>query len=62
MALGDLAGDRTVNIVVGSMVHPGTMGGLIWVMEQAGMSAAEVPDAIADVVVAYVERARGRQA
>lgn len=58
MALGDLAEDRTVNIVVGSMVHPGTIGGLIWVMEQAGMSPAVIPDAIADVVVAYVGRAR----
>jgi AcrR family transcriptional regulator len=58
IALGPLAQDREVNIVVGSLIHPGTMGGLIWVMEQAGLSSAEVSDAIADVVVAYVERAR----
>jgi AcrR family transcriptional regulator len=58
MALGDLAEDRTVNVVVGSLVHPGTIGGLIWVMEQAGMEPSAIPDAIADVVVAYVERAR----
>jgi AcrR family transcriptional regulator len=58
MALGPLAADREVNTVVGSLVHPGTMGGLIWVMEQAGLEPAEIDDAIADVVVAYVERAR----
>lgn len=58
IALGDLADDSTVNVVVGSLVHPGTIGGLIWVMEQAGLAPAEIPDAIADVVVAYVERAR----
>lgn len=57
MALGDLAGDPKVNVVVGSLVHPGTIGGLIWVMKQAGMEPAAIPDAIADVVVAYVERA-----
>jgi len=58
LALGRLATDREVNIVVGSLVHPGTMGGLIWVMAQAGLGPAEIDDAIADVVVAYVARAR----
>ena len=58
IALGDLAADPRIGTVVGSMVHPGTIGGLIWVLEQSGMPAAEIPDAIADVVVAYVERAR----
>jgi AcrR family transcriptional regulator len=58
MALGPLAEDREVNIVVGSLIHPGTMGGLIWVMQQAGLSPAEINDSIADVVVAYVDRAR----
>jgi AcrR family transcriptional regulator len=62
IGLGDLAGDPTVNLVVGSMVHPGTIGGLIWVMEQAGMAPAAIPDAIADVVVAYVGRARAASA
>jgi hypothetical protein len=57
-ALGPLAGDREVNIVVGSLIHPGTIGGFIWVMEQAGFKPADTVDAIADVVVAYVERAR----
>ena len=58
MALGPLEGDREVGIVVGSLLHPGTMGGLIWVMQQAGLAPARIHDAIADVVVAYVERAR----
>jgi AcrR family transcriptional regulator len=57
-ALGSLAGDREVNVVVGSLIHPGTIGGFQWVMEQAGFGPAESVDAIADVVVAYVERAR----
>ena len=56
-ALGSLAADREVNVVVGSLIHPGTIGGFIWVMEQAGIGPAESVDAIADVVVAYVERA-----
>jgi len=57
-ALGDLAGDQRVNVVVGSLIHPGTIGGFTWVMEQAGLTPADSVDAIADVVVAYVERAR----
>lgn len=57
-ALGSLAGDRKVNLVVGSLIHPGTIGGFIWVMEQAGFKPAESVDAITDVVAAYVERAR----
>ena len=61
IALGDLATDRIIGIVVSSMVHPGTIGGLIWVLEQSGMAAAEIPDAIADVVVAYVEKREGSE-
>jgi AcrR family transcriptional regulator len=61
-ALGPLATDRDVNIVVGSLIHPGTIGGFIWVMEQAGFTPAESVDAITDVVVAYVERARNAHA
>ena len=57
-ALGDLAADPQVNVVVGSLIHPGTIGGFTWVMEQAGFTPADSVDAIADVVVAYVERAR----
>jgi AcrR family transcriptional regulator len=57
-ALGQAAGDPTVNIVVGSLIHPGTIGGLIWVMEQAGLGPAEIDAAVADVIVAYVDRAR----
>jgi AcrR family transcriptional regulator len=58
LALGDLAADRAVNIVVGSLIHPGTIGGLTWVLQQAGLRPAEIDDALADVVVAYVDRAR----
>ena len=58
LALGDLAADRNVNIVVGSLVHPGTIGGLTWVLQQAGLGPAQVDDALADIVVAYVDRAR----
>src|SRR5262245_57598856 len=58
LALGSLATDREVNVVVGSLIHPGTIGGFSWVMEQAGFAPAESVDAIADVVVAYVDRAR----
>jgi AcrR family transcriptional regulator len=58
IALGPLAADVRVNIVVGSLIHPGTIGGLIWVMQQAGLAPVAINDAIADVVVAYVERAR----
>lgn len=56
LALGDLASDRMANVVVGSLIHPGTIGGLIWVMEQAGLGPAQIDDAVADVVVAYVDR------
>jgi hypothetical protein len=58
LALGELATDRAVNVVVGSLVHPGTIGGLVWVMQQSGLRPDETPDAVADVVVAYVERAK----
>ena len=58
LALGELAANRQVNIIVGSLIHPGTIGGLMWVLEQAGLGSAEIDDAVADVVVAYVDRAR----
>jgi AcrR family transcriptional regulator len=58
IALGSLASNPTVNVVVGSLVHPGTIGGFLWVMEQAGFSKAEAVDGVTDVVVAYVDRAR----
>jgi AcrR family transcriptional regulator len=58
VALGELAADGQVNAIVGSLVHPGTIGGLIWVMQQSGLRPEETPDAVADVVVAYVERAK----
>jgi AcrR family transcriptional regulator len=58
IALGDIGDTRDVDIVVGALVHPGTIGRLIWVMEQAGLAPAAIPDVIADVVVAYVERAQ----
>jgi len=62
IALGDLATDPRVNVVVGSLIHPGTIGGFTWVMEQAGFTPADSVDAIADVVVAYVARARDGRA
>ncbi len=58
LALGDLSTNREVSIVVGSLVHPGTIGGFIWVLEQAGLDPAAIDAAVADVVVAYVDRAR----
>jgi AcrR family transcriptional regulator len=58
IALGSLASNREVNVVVGSLIHPGTIGGFTWVMEQAGFAPAESVDAIADVVAAYVDRVR----
>jgi AcrR family transcriptional regulator len=61
MALGPLAGDREVNIVVGSLLHPGTMGGLIWVMQQAGLAPAAINEAIADVVMAYVAKREAKE-
>ena len=39
-------------------MHPGTIEGFTWVMEQADLTPADSVDAIADIVVAYVERAR----
>ena len=58
LALGELAANRQVSIVVGSLIHPGTIGGLMWVLEQAGLGPAEIDGAVADVVVAYVDRAQ----
>jgi len=58
LALGPEAADGDINAVVGSLIHPGTLGGLIWVMQQAGLGQAAINEAIADVVVAYVDRAR----
>src|SRR6185503_20072883 len=61
LALGPAADDRDIDAVVGSLIHPGTLGGLIWVMQQAGLGQRAIHEAIADVVVAYVERARQRR-
>jgi AcrR family transcriptional regulator len=61
-ALGpELAADPTVQAVVGAVIHPGTLGSVLWALESAGMSADDASRVIEDLVVGYVRGHAGAQ-
>ncbi|HJW22027.1 MAG TPA: TetR/AcrR family transcriptional regulator [Candidatus Limnocylindrales bacterium] len=58
-ALGpELAGDPAVQVGLGAIVHPGTVGSILWVLETAGVSGDAASRVIEDLVVGYL-RERG---
>lgn len=59
-ALGPrLAGDPAVQARLGALVHPGTVGSILWALETAGVRGDEASRVIEDLVVGYL-RERGR--
>jgi AcrR family transcriptional regulator len=62
-ALGpELAADLQVQQAIGGVLHPGSMGSILWALEQTGMSAEAATQVVEDLVVGYltiVERGKG---
>ena len=65
-ALGpELASDPTLRAAVSGMIHPATMGQLLWTLESGGMATDDSARVIEDLVVGYVAvhtRRGGRRA
>lgn len=58
-ALGpELSGDPEIQRAIGAVVHPGTVGTILWVLESAGASADESTRTVEDLVIGYL-RERG---
>jgi AcrR family transcriptional regulator len=54
-ALGpDLAADATIQTAIGAVIHPATMGSLLWQLEQGGVSADRAARIVEDLVLGYV--------
>jgi len=62
-ALGpELAADSALQQALGGVLHPGSMGSMLWALEQSGLTAAEADQVVADLVIGYLaihERGRG---
>lgn len=62
-ALGpELAGDHQLQVAIGGVLHPGSMGALLWALESSGMAAEAAGHVIEDLVLGYLaihERGRG---
>lgn len=50
----ELTGDAEAMATIGALIHPGTLGSLLWVLETAGIPAADRSRVVGDLVVAYV--------
>src|SRR4051794_6261263 len=60
-ALGPaLATDQIANGLVLSLIHPATIGTVVWSFERVGLGVAEARVAIADLALAYLQRRRDR--
>lgn len=58
-ALGpELSGDPEIQRAIGAVVHPGTVGTMLWVLESGGASAEEATRTVEDLVIGYL-RERG---
>ena len=58
-ALGHLIGaDRLTNATVDALIHPATLGALIWVLQSSGLSLDEVVEVAGNLVVPIVMRAQ----
>jgi AcrR family transcriptional regulator len=55
-ALGpELAADARVQQALGGVLHPGTVGSLLWVLEQSGMAASAADRVVEDLVIGYLQ-------
>jgi AcrR family transcriptional regulator len=58
-AVGHLVGDdRMANATIDALIHPATLGALIWTLQGSGLSLDEVIAVVADLVVPIVARAQ----
>lgn len=56
-ALGpEITGDAEAMATIGALIHPGTLGSLLWVLETAGFAPGDRSRIVGDLVVAYVAR------
>lgn len=54
-ALGpELSADPEIRRAIGAVVHPGTVGTMLWVLESAGASADEATRTVEDLVIGYL--------
>lgn len=56
-ALGPrVTGDPEAMATIGALIHPGTLGTFLWVLETAGFAAEDRGRIVGDLVVAYLDR------
>jgi AcrR family transcriptional regulator len=61
-ALGpELAADQVAMTAIGALIHPGTLGSFLWVLETSGIEADERAEIVVDLALAYLQRRRDRQ-
>lgn len=54
-ALGpDLAADANLQTAIGAVIHPATMGSMLWQLEQGGVSPDRAARVVEDLVLGYV--------
>ena len=55
-ALGpELAADMAVQQAMGGILHPGSVGSLLWALEQTGMTAEAADRVVEDLVIGYLQ-------
>ncbi|MBI3751031.1 MAG: TetR/AcrR family transcriptional regulator [Chloroflexi bacterium] len=59
-ALGPgVTGDPEAMAAIGALIHPGTLGSFLWVLETAGLESEDRGRIVGDLVVAYLNRRPG---
>lgn len=61
LAVGDVvAADSEAMTTIGALVHPGTLGSFLWVLETAGIGSEDRIRIVGDLVIAYLGHRTGR--
>lgn len=56
-ALGpDLMADPVAVAAIGALIHPGTLGSMLWVLESSGIEPEERAVVVADLALAFLDR------
>jgi AcrR family transcriptional regulator len=56
-ALGpEITADARAMATIDALIHPGTLGTFLWVLEQAGVPPKERSDIVGDLVIGYLDR------
>jgi AcrR family transcriptional regulator len=58
----EVSADPTAMATIGALIHPGTMGSLLWVLETAGIGPEDRIVIVGDLLVAYLGRRHGTDA